>query len=369
MPAILPSLAAFALAGALSSVPASITMMILLSPVPRRGALPFLCGTLAGSVTIVGLSAVGLHFLQARPNRDGAAFPALLGFLAGLALAGYAVFLISTRGRGGTGRMERLQERFGSSRGWKFAALGVGLNLRPKAVLMAVAAGALIGVRNLAPVEGSALVLAYAVVAQSAVVAPIGYWLSSPERAQAYLAQSQRMAGAQRTDHNRHCGPGNRALPGRIQPAAALVQGFHPVLITVGNQRIDNQDVHGNNNQRPPRLQGHQQKLDHCAQHGQHHTDNPCPGGSGEEPERRGDQEGADYEVPPAPAGGVEEEYISLGHRIVGVGPDQRGQRQNHAEDTVHKEDDAGKTDPVGPAGGWCLCGMWGSTHDADRFR
>lgn len=186
---ILTSLATFALAGALSSVPVSITIMILLSPAPRRGALPFLCGALAGSIAIVGLSAVGLHFLPARPGREEAAFPAFLGILAGLALVGYALFLISTKARGGTGRMDKLQERFGSSRGWKFAALGVGLNLRPKAVLLAVAAGALIGVRNLAPVEGSALVLAYAVVAQSAVVAPIGYWLSAPERAQAYLAQ------------------------------------------------------------------------------------------------------------------------------------------------------------------------------------
>lgn len=186
---VLTSLAAFALAGALSSVPVSVTIMILLSPAPRRSALPFLAGALAGSTAVVGLSALGLHAAPVRPALDGAAFPAFLGILAGGALVVYAVYLISTRARGGTGRMERLQGRFASSRGWKYAVLGVGLNLRPKAILLAVAAGAVIGVRNAAPVEGSALVLAYAVVAQSAVVAPIAFWLHAPERAQLYLGR------------------------------------------------------------------------------------------------------------------------------------------------------------------------------------
>ena len=52
------SLAFFALAGAISTVPVSVTIMILLSPDPRRGALPFLIGSLAGSIVVVGLSAL-----------------------------------------------------------------------------------------------------------------------------------------------------------------------------------------------------------------------------------------------------------------------------------------------------------------------
>ncbi len=61
------------------------------------------------------------------------------------------------------------------------------MNLRPKAILLAVTAGAVIGVRDLPPLEGSVLVLAYAVVAQSAVVIPVVVWLQSPERAQVPL--------------------------------------------------------------------------------------------------------------------------------------------------------------------------------------
>ena len=49
MLSLIPSLVLFALAGAISTVPVSITIMILLSPEPRRGAVPFLIGSIAGS--------------------------------------------------------------------------------------------------------------------------------------------------------------------------------------------------------------------------------------------------------------------------------------------------------------------------------
>nr|WP_231709385.1 GAP family protein [Arthrobacter sp. zg-Y895] len=185
---IVASLVSFALAGALSSVPVSITIMILLSPTPRRGALPFLSGSLAGSIAVVGLSAAGLRFLPARPTLDQVAFPAFLGILAGAALVIYALYLFRTKPKVRTGRVEKLRTRLESARVWEFAALGAGMNLRPKAVLLAVSAGALIGVRNLPPVEATVLVLAYAVVAQSAVVVPITTWLRSPDRSRTQLA-------------------------------------------------------------------------------------------------------------------------------------------------------------------------------------
>ena len=71
------SLTLFALAGAMSTVPLSVTILILLSPNPRRGALPFLIGSLAGSIVIVGLSAVGLQFLPVRPRRGTNSWPSL----------------------------------------------------------------------------------------------------------------------------------------------------------------------------------------------------------------------------------------------------------------------------------------------------
>src|SRR6478735_11036080 len=93
------SLAFFALAGAISTVPVSVTIMILLSPNPRRGALPFLIGSLAGSVVVVGLSAIGLQFLPTRPRLRKDELIAQLGLAVGAALMVYAVFLLVSNSR------------------------------------------------------------------------------------------------------------------------------------------------------------------------------------------------------------------------------------------------------------------------------
>ena len=182
------SLLLFALAGAMSTVPVSVTIMILLSPNPRRGALPFLIGSLAGSIVVVGLSAVGLQFLPVRPpllRRDE--WVAQIALVIGALLIGYAVYLFVSKGGRDNAMLGRMTSRFRSARPWEYVVLGLGLNLRPKAILLAVTAGAVISVQELQPLEGSVLVLAYAAVAQSAVVIPVAVWLHSPERAQVPL--------------------------------------------------------------------------------------------------------------------------------------------------------------------------------------
>jgi len=181
------SLVLFALAGAISTVPVSITIMILLSPAPRRGALPFLIGSVAGSIVVVGLSAVGMQFLPRRPKLGQDDALTWLVLLIGVLLIGYAVYLFAHKTQADSAVVGKLKTRFQSARAWEFVVLGLGLNLRPKAILLAVAAGALIGVREPPPFQGILLVLAYAVVAQSAVVVPIAIWLHSPERAEGPL--------------------------------------------------------------------------------------------------------------------------------------------------------------------------------------
>ncbi|MDN4645734.1 GAP family protein [Arthrobacter sp. PsM3] len=188
MLSLLASLVLFALAGAISTVPVSITIMILLSPAPRRGALPFLIGSVAGSIVVVGLSAVGLQFLPRRPKLGQDEALAWLVLLIGALLIGNAVYLFAHKTQADSAVVGKLKTRFQSARTWEFVVLGLGLNLRPKAILLAVAAGALIGGREPPPLQEILLVLAYAVVAQSAVVVPIAIWLHSPERAEGPLA-------------------------------------------------------------------------------------------------------------------------------------------------------------------------------------
>ncbi|MCB5292316.1 GAP family protein [Arthrobacter sp. SO3] len=187
MLSVIPSLVLFALAGAISTVPVSITIMILLSPNPRRGALPFLIGSVAGSILVVGLSAVGMQLLPVRPKIGQDQLLAWLGLLVGTFLIGYAGYLFGHRSQTDSAVVGKLKTRFQSAHPWEFVLLGLGLNLRPKAILLAVTAGALISVREPPPFQGTLLVLAYSVVAQSAVVVPIAVWLHSPERAEVPL--------------------------------------------------------------------------------------------------------------------------------------------------------------------------------------
>jgi len=169
-------------------VPASITIIILLSPHPRRRALAFLIGTLAGSVVIVGFSSVGLGFMPVIPRWNEDELKAALGLLIGAFLIGYAVYLFRRKGTGESAMLGKITARFQSARTWEFIGLGLGLNLRPKALLLAITAGVLISVQEPSPLEGILLVLGYAVVAQSAVVLPITYWVRAPERAEGQLA-------------------------------------------------------------------------------------------------------------------------------------------------------------------------------------
>src|SRR3954451_10080414 len=182
------SLMPVAVAAALSTVPISVMLLILLSPDPRRGAVPYLVGIAAGSFAVVGLSAVGLHFLPVRRslNRDEAVAGAAL--LIGVFLIGYAIFRFAHTRRTDNPALTKVAARFRTAHRWQFTVLGLGLNLRPKALLLAVSAGALISLQDPTPVQQTLLVAGYAAAAQSTVILPISFWLHSPEQAGPPLA-------------------------------------------------------------------------------------------------------------------------------------------------------------------------------------
>ena len=112
---------------------------------------------------------------------------AQLAIVTGAVLICYSVYLFVSKSRRDNAMLGKMKSRFHSARPWEFVLLGLGLNLRPKAILLAVTAGAVISVRELRRCLASVLVLAYAAVAQSAVVVPVAVWLHSPERAEVPL--------------------------------------------------------------------------------------------------------------------------------------------------------------------------------------
>ena len=128
-----------ALAAALSSVPISATIFILLSEGRTRSGLAFLAGTVIGTfVAITLVTAVG-QALPGRP-RPHAALLGRLEIVLGIAMVLLGVFTLVRRSAS-SGRGARWMDGLGSLGMVPVFGIGLALNLRPKAILLVAAAG------------------------------------------------------------------------------------------------------------------------------------------------------------------------------------------------------------------------------------
>ena len=178
---VLGQLIPVALAAALSSVPITATLFILLSE--RRGviALPFLFGWVLGTAAALTLATLAAQAIPGRPRQQSS----LIGTLEILVGSALIVFGILT--------MLRRQPKVPSDRpGWlegigsfgRLPALGIGLalNLRPKAVLLFAAAGLAITGANLGVPDMLVAIAVYTAIATSTVVVPTLATVFFPER-------------------------------------------------------------------------------------------------------------------------------------------------------------------------------------------
>lgn len=172
-----------AIAVALSSVPIMATVMILLSPRGRASALPFLLGWLIGLATVVTAATVGAAALPRPGVRQPDLYLAWAQIAVGTLLAGLAAvrWYRAIRMPRPTSMPKWL---LGVQSMGPLPALGLSLalNLRPKALLLAIAAG--LGVHAAdAGVPSSAIVLAiYVAISGSTVAVPIIASLIAPAR-------------------------------------------------------------------------------------------------------------------------------------------------------------------------------------------
>ncbi|WP_247828877.1 GAP family protein [Arthrobacter antioxidans] len=124
MLSLLISLLPVAFAGTMSTVPASVTIIILLSPNAQRGAWSFLIGSFAGALLLVGGAAVGLRSLPVREGPDQNVKLAIVGLVVAAVVIAYGIYLLSHTRSTDSAALSRMRTRVGSARPWEFLALG-----------------------------------------------------------------------------------------------------------------------------------------------------------------------------------------------------------------------------------------------------
>ncbi|KGJ72657.1 hypothetical protein GY21_13930 [Cryobacterium roopkundense] len=182
-----------AVAIALSTVPIMATVLILMSPNRDRSSVPFLIGWVVGIAAMAGVFTLGAQAFPAPGTRGphGSALLGLVQIFIGLALVALAV-ISWRRGRAHpTEGIPRWLRRVGSFGPWSSFGLAMGLNVRPKALLLSAAAGLSLRVGSLSP-ESTLIVLGiFAVLASATVSVPIVAAIASPERAETWLVASE----------------------------------------------------------------------------------------------------------------------------------------------------------------------------------
>jgi hypothetical protein len=181
-----------AIAMAISIVPIMATVVLLLAPNRDRTAVPFLIGWVGGLMLVVTLCTLGAQLVPLpkfglRPNTAVALWEMAIG----LALIVLAV--VSWRRSRHAEHTElpswlRSVDKLGA---WQSLGLALVLNVRPKAILLAVAAGLAIRGEDL-DVSAAAIAIAiYTAIAASTVAVPIIVTLVAPERMEPRLVSAE----------------------------------------------------------------------------------------------------------------------------------------------------------------------------------
>ena len=179
-----------ALAAALSSVPITATIFILLSESRTRSGLAFLAGTVLGTFAAVALTTAAGQALPGRPRQH----EELIGRLE--VVVGIAMFLLGVvtlirphraHGGGGPGWLDGI----GALSTVPVFGIGLALNLRPKAVLLAAAAGLAISGARLHSQENLVLFAIFTAIATCTVVVPIVATILFPRRMEPRLVAAK----------------------------------------------------------------------------------------------------------------------------------------------------------------------------------
>jgi hypothetical protein len=196
----LVQLVPLALAAALSSVPIFATIVILLSASRTRSGLAFLGGTVLGTFATVSLATVAGQALPGRP-REHEVLVGRLEVLVGIAMVvlGVVALVRRNRARGGTPGTPGWLGGLGTLGTLPVLGTGLALNLRPKALLLATAAGLAVSDARLRFEENLLLVAVYTAIASCTVVVPVVATILFPERMEPRLVAARSWIAAHAT--------------------------------------------------------------------------------------------------------------------------------------------------------------------------
>ena len=172
------SLLGIAVAMALSSVPITATIVILLSPQRRRSSLPFLAGWVL-TLGVVPLAAAAGILAMPLSRRERSQFEAATEIVVGAALVIGAILTwrrSQTPAPTSGGRLERLGS-YGPAASFGIAFL---MGLRPKAMLLGIAAGLALSAQSPTSARSGLALALYIAVSASTVAVPIVCTLLSP---------------------------------------------------------------------------------------------------------------------------------------------------------------------------------------------
>jgi len=181
-----------ALAVAISSVPIMATILLLLSPGRTRSALPFLIGWVLGIAVVVWLCAIGAQAVPSpRSSRQPETAVGIGEILVGAAIVVVAIVAWYRARKNPSTAMPKWLDSVGSLGPWAAFGVAFALNLRPKGLLLAIAAGLAIRGDNLTLVEAAVAIVLYTVVGASTVAVPIIMTLASPKRMEPRLVAAE----------------------------------------------------------------------------------------------------------------------------------------------------------------------------------
>jgi Sap, sulfolipid-1-addressing protein len=192
MLAVIGQLLPLALAVALSTVPITAVLTILLSPQSRAG-LPYMLAFVIGNIIVTAAFSLGLRAVPVRAAVGAQVGLAVFEVILGAAIIAYAIVIfarrhLSTRSE----EIPRWLRAVGKLRAWPAAGLGLLLTVRPKSLLLTAAAGVAIGPAQLSASEFVIAVLVFVILGTSTVTVPVILALARPTSARRPLRAAER---------------------------------------------------------------------------------------------------------------------------------------------------------------------------------